>query len=456
MLWQSVVRTWKSYSLRKTVAAAIVFCSAITANAADSVMLDEPASDARVHAVSEELNVTGKLRTTAGGGKVFALNLDVKAQFVFRERRLTGAGRDAESLRSLRHYDKASATIKVEQQSTTSRLNPQRNRIVAQGQREGIQVYSPTGPLSFDDLELLRTPGDSLAILGLLPGKMVAVGESWKPDSWVIQTLTGVEAVLKSDLSCRLESVANQQAKVTFEGRIEGAIVGAATTLQVSGHYVFDVEKASINYVRLTQTEKRSVGSVSPGVDVTATVTLRRSLAESPGPLSNSAAEAIPLDPPAEQLQLRLDLPWQARLTFGRDWHIFHQNQEVAVMRLLDKGSLIAQCNISPVPAAEPGQHTPATQFVADIKVSLKDKLKSIADSGPIDTGGKFFLYRVTAVGQSDGIPMQWTYFLCASPSGKQVAFVFAVEQKLLDRFGNRDVAITKNLQFATQSRKSD
>jgi len=36
----------------------------------------------------------------------------------------------------------------------------------------------------------------------------------------------------------------------------------------------------------------------------------------------------------------------------------------------------------------------------------------------------------------------------CADPSGRQVAFVFAVESKLFEQLGNRDLAMVQSVSF--------
>ena len=81
--------------------------------AADAIELVESETDARVRSVRSHVQVTGELMTAAGGGKVIPLKLSSDAQFRFLERRLSGAGRDAETLRSARLYRFASSDIEV-------------------------------------------------------------------------------------------------------------------------------------------------------------------------------------------------------------------------------------------------------------------------------------------------------------------------------------------------------
>ena len=431
--------------------------------AADAVELAEPESDGRVRSVRSHVQVTGELMTAAGGGKVIPLKLTSDAQFRFLERRLSGAGRDAETLRAARVYRFANADIEVmpsdvpvgtaTPKKSTLKLPESKHLIVAHGRREGSFLYSPTATLTFDQLDLIRTPGDSLSVLGLLPREPVSVGDSWKPESWAVQMVSGIEAMTQGEITCKLEEATAATARVTLTGSAEGATLGATTGVQWTGEFTFDRQQKLITRLRLHQTEKRSVGAVSPGLEVTASVVLERSLAEEAAEaklLSDAAVATVPIEPAAEMQFLRFE-SWGVRLFHDRGWHQFHQTNDVAVFRLMEQGSLVAQVNISPISAAAAGSHTPEDQFQADIRQSLGKKLKSIKKAEqlpPRNASDRRFLFRVVVDGEADGVPMTWLYYLCASATGQQVAFVFAVETKLLEKFNDCDLSLVRLLEF--------
>src|SRR5690606_6270243 len=126
----------------------------------------------------------------------------------------------------------------------------------------------------------------------------------------------------------------------------------------------------------------------------------------------------------------------------------FYRNREVAVLRLLDRGSLVAQCNISPIPSVPAGEHTPLERFQADIQTSLGEKLKTIQPAEKLPSTDGRIVYRVVAEGEAAELPMQWIYYLCASPSGKQLSLVFAVESQLLETLDSQDRKIVQSLRF--------
>ena len=415
---------------------------------AETYEFKESIQDSRTFNVDSTINVEGQLETAVKSGKARSLTLNVEGKLQYLERRLPGTGRDAEALRSLRYYESATANIDVQGQKTFARGRDKHRMIVAEGKTEGLSLHSPTSPLMPSELELLNSPGDSLPVIALLPQSNVEVGEVWTPDRWVIQSLTGLEAVLKSELTCKLESVEDDLAVISFQGSIDGATVGAQTEISLSGQLQFRLDKNFISHLELEQKEKRSVGSVSPGMKVTAQVNWDRKLATAPGPLTDEVLASIPLETKPESKYLSFEPPWDVRLLLPRDWYVFHQTGQVAVLRLLDKGSLIAQANISKIPAVKAGEHTPEEQFHQDIRTSLGDKLIKIVKAENLSPEDGRYIHRVTVAGKANEIPVKWIYYLCTAPTGKQISFVFTVDEKLVEQLGNRDTDVVLSLEF--------
>ena len=152
-----------------------------------------------------------------------ALKLAVEAHFDYIERRLAGTGREALSfpfrppLRSGR-----GPRLKPANRSRTSKTAKSERLIVAAGQAEGIDLFSPSGPLTYGELELLRIPCDSLAMLALLPDSAVAEAGTWKAPDWALPLLTGVESIEKGSVTCKLESLRPGEGRIHFRRRRGG------------------------------------------------------------------------------------------------------------------------------------------------------------------------------------------------------------------------------------------
>jgi hypothetical protein len=410
--------------------------------------LKDAACDGRIVSVESHVTVSGVAEFVVEKAKSIKHPISAAARLKYRERQLPGAGRDAESLRSLRRYASLDVDIKVADHPTSAHLPEDRRQIVARGRREGLLFYSPQGPLSAGELEQLRAPADSLSLLGLLPLKPVAIGEKWTPATWVVQMLTDTEAASKADLTCTLESVKEGNAKVTFAGAVEGATAASTAKIHIDGWCLFNVKEGRLSHAEVQQTETRSVGPISPGMEVTAKAVVDRTNATDTTDLTEAAAAAVPLDPPPALLKLRFRAPWNVEFEHDRNWHVFQQFAEVAVLRLIDHGTFVAQCNLAPVRAGNPGEHVPEDKFQDDIRKSLGPRFTSIEKKETIPTADGRFLFRVVAVGRSNDVPMTWIYYLCASPGGAQVSFVFAVETSLRERLHGGDQHMLESLRF--------
>ena len=109
------------------------------ASAEERVALEEDRVTPRVFQLSSHLQVEGEIFPQPGAQS--ALPLKVDAGFRYRERFLEGAGRQAQSLRSIRFYDQAGASITAGPQVSNSDLRNQTRLIVARGTDLGVELF---------------------------------------------------------------------------------------------------------------------------------------------------------------------------------------------------------------------------------------------------------------------------------------------------------------------------
>ena len=438
-------------------------CGAVTNGmAADKLELAESATETRSFKVTIQMDLDGQVQAAVGEAKAVAMKLTGRAQLSFHERRLSSLGRDAADLRGLRIYEQAEFHSQIADRVSETKLRPDFRQIVAEGQTDGVRLYSNSGPLTYEELELLRPPVDSLTALALLPADRVEVGETWVAPLWALQFLTAVEAVEKGELKCKLESAENEVAKVSFAGQIKGGILGVSSEIKVAGHFLFDLKQHCLTRFELTQNETRSVGAVTPGLKVTAKAILERTPSDHSG-LNELAAEAVPREPKPELLLLAMDArDWGVKLYHDRLWHLFHQGTTVAVLRLMDKGSLVAQCNVSPIGPAPAGKHIGEQQFQEDVQKAIGTEFKKIEKAEIIPTQDKRFVFRVIASGAAsqktskgvNQVPVNWIYYLIADADGRQMVLVFTVENTLVERFQNRDINLALGIDFQPKAGK--
>ncbi len=448
--------------------AGALHAEAITFRTADSA--------APAFRVSTRVTATGKPVLSAGQGKTAPHAMTARAEFAFTERRLPSGGRDALAFRAARDFQLAKmesvvspqgdSAAKIGQAETVVTLPQHLQLIVAEGRSSGVACYCPTSPMTRETIDLLELPGDPLALTALLPGKAMELEETWTPPEWAGQMLAAIEAIEKSSLTCSLSAVTETEATVAVEGMVKGQRDGANCEVTVHGRLTYSRTQEAITAAKLTYAVKSSIGAVSPGLDLTMEVETHRQPLGAPGRLDDKVLSAIPISARADAYDLVYEAaPWGIRLRHSRDWFFYQAtlqgSPQVAIFRLMRQGSIIAQCNMSPIAAATPGQHVPLDQFEKDIKASLGDRLVSIRAKEQLNVDGGMKVFRVIADGKhvikgpkgEAEIPTTWIYYLSAAPSGRQASFVFAVESKLVDQMGARDEELVRSLQFINTQR---
>jgi len=432
------------------------------------IKLAESPLEQRPYLVKSQITTTGKVQAATGSGQKEDLDLKASVIFEFRSRRLPSGGRDSLALREAREFLAGQLVTSVSSFETRAELPADRRLIVANGDREGMISYSPEGPLTRESVDLLEIPGDPLVLLALLPAMNVRVAEEWTPADWVLQMLTGVEAVESSELKCRLEQATDKAAKVTFHGKIKGQRLGTNTSVSVAGAFLFNREQNYLSQSKTVYTVTSDVGTVNPGLEMQVTTALSRAPADDAGRLTDDFLAGLPLEAPSDALELSYQAaPWGMVLKHERNWHLFQAvydaSAPMAILRLVELGSLIAQCNFSPAPPAPDGKTTPLEQFEADVQQSLGERFGEIVSREKIPTNDGRQIFRLevagnvvikSAKGRAD-IPMVWVYYLVAEPTGRQASFVFSVEPKLMEQLKGRDRELVTSLKFTAPVRNA-
>ena len=410
------------------------------------------APDAVTERVGLAVKAEGTLTPRAGEG-VQSLPISLAADYRYLERRLPADGFGPTGLKAVRFYGRAGSEIEVRRQNTFARLRDGVRLIVVEGQTRGTVVFSPDGPLRFGEVELLETPADSLLVPALLPVGPVAVGETWSPPDWLAPALCGVEAVEQSELTCTLAAVSPQNgrptAAATVRGSVRGVAEGVEVAVELDGTFTVDLNLRRLTRLVLTQKQARTVGVVTPGLDITLTATLTREAADDAEPLTEATlARAAAADGPREVI---VPLENGAVLTLGRDWRLHLNTPRATLLFLLERGLPVCELTARPVPATDPGGHLPVEQFREDMRRALGDRLSRIDTEARVETGDDRFLYLIRGTGTADERPRVWDYYLLADARGRQASLVFAYDPgrvREMDGLAQRVAAAVRFVNF--------
>jgi hypothetical protein len=370
-------------------------------------------------------------------------------------------------VRSIRDYEKSSAMVKVGDGQFEPKLKREHRLIAVETARQSALLFSPLGNLTRDELDAIDIQANSVLLDRLLPEKPVAVGDTWPHSEQLLAALLGLDEVAKTTVQSTLKEVkeegkgkdARTWARFEITGRVEGAIYGVSTAIEIKGKYRFDMQTKRIDWLGMLVKEDREASFVTDGVDVVSRLQVTVIPAKEPASLADAALVKLALKPMPELTYLTYeskDDGWQCQ--YDRRWYIHHQRPKntVAVLRLLDRGMLAGQCNLSSLARREPDKLVSLEEFQDDVRKALDKSFGEFVEAGQSANDANCRVYRVVVHGTSSDIAMRWIYYLVADPQGRQMAFTFAVEQSILDRFADADKPMVQSVQFGEEKGKGD
>ena len=419
---------------------------------AQSYSLAETAKTATCFRMQLTMKLDGKIRVRKADSWV-SLPLAASATHDFSERILEVSSNGLPQ-RAARYYVTAQASISRGGDHSDRTLRETRRLMIADHTRDPFLVYSPSGPLTRQELELTSEHFDTLSILGLLPGKEVAVGATWQVANPVAQALCGLEALTAQNLTGKLLKLNGQVAQIAVTGSVSGIDMGALVKLTIDATASFDVTQKHLTALTWKQQDDRDQGPTSPAATLTTSITLQRTAIDLPNALSDVALISVPdkgTEVPAAMVLLTYQDPKDRfGLMYQRGWHIVGQTGEHVVMRLMDHGDLVAQATFTPWPNAKNGAHMNPNEFRAQMASTpgWEDQSEQPdAGSSRMDDSGKW-IYHYAAVGRMDGVPVMQIFYLVAGTDGQQTVIAVTLNQNQAEKLGSRDVALVGGLYY--------
>jgi len=398
--------------------------------------------------VEVALDVGGELKVVEEG-EARRVKTNVAANLVYHEKPLFGPDDADGPTRSMRHYREGVGVVKSGEHKYEPALREERRLIGVRIDGPRITMFCPRGTLTFEELELIDVLANSLLLDRLLPQKAVAVGARWEHSDELIAVLLGLDAVTGNDAKSVLSKVAGGKAELELSGRVEGSEEGVSTGIDLKGKYQFDLKAKRITWFGLLVREDRNVGHVDTGFDVVARVQMRITPGARSEPLASAALADVSLEPTAESTQLSYESPggrW--RLLHDRRWCVITEERDQAVLRLIDQGERLAQCNVALLAPTAGATELTLKQFQKDIVGALGESFESFVRASQRHDPTDYRVFQVVAEGESSEVPMQWIYYLVTDSHGRQIVLAFVVQKEMLDRFGDSDEALVRTLRI--------
>jgi hypothetical protein len=276
--------------------------------------------------VSTRAELSGKLTLPPPdkGKKAVTLAVSGASALEYDERILDS--KDGVVVRTVRLYRRIDLDRKVGDQTQRAGLRPTMRRLVLLREKGLTGPFCPEGPLTYEELDLVRRDEFTPTLVGLLPDGPVKPGDHWTAQATAVRELTSLER-LEGKLDCRLEGVVTlekrRHARVAFSGTVKGVNEDGPCEESLEGYYYFDMESNHLGYLsmrpvqRLLNKDGEEVGRVEGQFVVT-----RQAHTESKE-LSAAALKDLTLTPtPDNTLLLYENAELGLSFVYPRRWRI--------------------------------------------------------------------------------------------------------------------------------------
>ena len=203
----------------------LALCSS-RASSQEAITLTEKIDPNHVSKVDVGVNLTGKLAVPNEKGQAPQLvAITGNSRVVYEERVL--APDEPGMLKAIRTYRDVQFLRVVGDSTQDAGIRPSVRRMVvikADGRRA---PFSPDGPLTWGEIDVVRTDVFNLAAVpGLLPAGPVKKGQSWKASSVAIAELTDMEKVESGEIVVELIGVTEVEKKRVAKLKVSGTVKG--------------------------------------------------------------------------------------------------------------------------------------------------------------------------------------------------------------------------------------
>ncbi|MBN2580325.1 MAG: hypothetical protein JXB10_15150 [Pirellulales bacterium] len=382
------------------------------------------------------------------------------SQFVYDEKTLDVPTGPTGTARSLRSYVKAEATLKNGREELQPTLAPEHALLAVECAGEATRIFSPRGPLTLEELDLVDVIGNSLLLDGFLPSKPVAVGDCWYVPEKALTPFCCWDVVEKSNVQCRLKEADENLARFEISGRLLGAVDGVRSEMEIKARFRFDRRRGRIDWWGMLVRERRPVSFVMDGLDVVSQLEIKIAPQEDVPALAE--ADDLPVKSTPELLQLTQKLRGGGlEIVYDRQWHLYNDLPDVVILRRLEKGEMTVQCNVSSLADGNPEKLVSLEHFKEEVRKRLGESFGEFIEAAeqPNAAGRRVLRAVVRGSAKSEAaatkgtktpleLPMRWIFYHLADARGRQAAAVFVLEEKYFGRLDGMDEKLVGSLRF--------
>lgn len=293
-------------------------------------------------------------------------------------------------------------------------IRPSVRRMVVIRAGDRRAPFSPDGPLTWGEIDVVRTDVfNPAAVPGLLPPGPVKQGQSWKATAAAVAELTDMEKVQEGGLTVEFVGtttlVGRPVAKLRVSGTVRGVNEDGPSRQKLDGTGYFNLETKLLTYLSIKGTHELLDGTTGQtmGVVEGQFVMTRLPLTPLPADLSDDSLRGLGLKPDAENTLLLYDDPrLGVRFLYPRGWRVAAvQGKQLT----LDHARLGAGVLITVEPAAKVPT---ADDYLREVTAFLQKEKATVAVAAKPDRvrgdPGQLDRFALTAAFEKDAARLEY------------------------------------------------
>ena len=309
--------------------ALVLFVLAGSARGQDAVTLAESFKPGHVYTVEVRVRLDGKLSLPARKDKAPQMVATQGASRVKYDERILDSD-EAGGQRAVRQYREVEFRRVLGNSNQDATIRPAVRRMVVIRAGDRRAPFSPDGPLTWGEIDVVRTDVfNPAAIPGLLPPNPVKPGNSWKASAAAVAELTDLETVEDGGVAVEFAGVTTVDGRRVARLRVFGTIRGVngdgPNRQKLDGTAYFDLDAKVLSYLSVRGTHELLDGQTGHTVGVIdGQFTMTRTpLGQPPAELSDAGLRGVGLKPDGENTLLLYDDPnLGVRFLYPRGWKV--------------------------------------------------------------------------------------------------------------------------------------
>jgi hypothetical protein len=387
--------------------------------AQEPVRLSEKFDTAEATRVEVRVTLSGRVTVPGEKGKpAQTLPINGSSTLIYDERPLPAD--DPKTSRVARLYRDVRFTRTVGPQEQTADIRPSVRRMVVMRSDRGKKApFSPDGPLTWGEIDVVRTDLFAPALVpGLLPAGPVKPGAAWPMTPAAVAELTDIVPIddgrLNVEYVSDIELDGRRYAKFTISGAVRGVGEDGPTRQKLDGIGYFDLDSGRLSYLNLTGSRELLGPDGLAAGKIDGKFVLTRKAAGRVPELSDNALRAADLSPTPDNTLLLYDNPdLGVRFLHPRRWKVGGvRGRQVTLDEPRGGGVLIT---------LDPPESVPtAAQFLAESREHLSKRSWTVLAADP-PTRWAEKPARVDRFGldaEGDGQKVRMEYAVVSQPEG--------------------------------------